>query len=92
VESEADYKPGDTPVIPVCCFTSKFPKAIIRFSKSVLYYFYRAHFIGNTWVKLTVIWHWFDIQHLKKHPLIYVVFRDQNKGFQHGVTAEEINF
>lgn len=43
-------------------------------------------------MKLTVIWHWFDIQHLKKHPLPYVAFRDQNKGFQRGVTAEEINF
>ena len=57
MDSQADYKPGDTRVIPVCCPNSKFPKAIIRFSKSVLHYFYPACFIENTWVKLTVIWH-----------------------------------
>lgn len=60
-----DYKPGDTRAIPVFCFNSKFPKAITRFSKAVLHYFYPACFIENTCVKLTVIWHGFDIQHLK---------------------------
>lgn len=65
-----DDKPGDTHAIPVCWFNGKFPKAITRFSKSVSHYFYPACFIENTCVKLTVIWHQFDIQHLKNIHLL----------------------